>query len=219
MTTTYTKTKEIQDQSLFELQPEKDIQRNKFLFGLSRTSDWGKNLRWFLEKRLIAKVGRVEYISRNNAMRPIIKFLDYYSPKNTDILQEYFIPMNRFVEFVDSLRGIIQKEHINLLSITIRYVPQDKESFLPYAKENSFAFVLYVNQGLDENEIKRTQMWTRGIVDLALGYGGSYYLPYQLYPTKEHLIKSYLEFNEFINRKQKYDPEERFINKLYEQYR
>jgi FAD/FMN-containing dehydrogenase len=216
--TPYTKAKEKKDEALLELQQENYVGLNKFIFGLSRRYDWGKDLSWSLEKKLIAKVGRVEYISRNNAMRPMIEFLQYYSPKNTDILQEYFVPMDKFVEFVDGLREIVKKDRVNLLCVTVRYVPQDIQSFLPYAKHDVFSLVLYINQGLDDRQVKKARTWTREMVNLALNDGGTYYLPYQLYPTKEELLRSYPEFSEFIKKKQTYDPDGLFLNRFYENY-
>ncbi len=218
VTTTYIKSTKY-DKALFKLQEEKDVERNKMFFGLSRISDWGKDLRWDLQKRLIAKVGQIEYVSRNNAMRPIVKFLDYYSSKDTDILQEYFVPMEKFVLFVDGLREIIKTDHVNLLSITVRYMPQDKESFLPYAKTNSFALVLYINQKLTASEMQKAQTWTRKIVDLSLDCGGTYYLPYQLYPSRQQLLRAYPEFDEFIKKKEMYDSEDLFVNQFYKHYR
>jgi len=214
----YIKVNDKRNKSLFKLHKESWLVFNKFFFGLSRKSGWGKNLRWCLEKFFVAKVGRTEYICRNNAMRPMIKFLDYYSPKNTDILQEYFIPIDKFVEFVDGLRKIIKDKGVNLLSITIRYVPHDTRSFLPYAKSNVFSLVLYINQGLNAEQVKQAQMWTREMVDLALSAGGTYYLPYQLYPTKEQLLNAYPNFNEFIEKKRTYDPGSVFMNRFYMQY-
>ncbi|MBI5150350.1 MAG: FAD-binding oxidoreductase [Candidatus Omnitrophica bacterium] len=216
--TDYAVTKET-DESLFALQGEKNVLRNKFFLGLSRTFDWGKNLRWFFEKRLVAKVGAVEYVSRNNAMRPIVKFLDYSWPNDTDILQEYFIPTDKFTEFVDGLRKIMREDHVNLLSVTVRYVPTDKQSFLHYAKGDCFAVVLYINQRLDEKHRQEAQAWTRKMVDLALSHGGTYYLPYQLYPSKDQVRRSYPEFDQFIEKKRVHDPQELFVNQFYERYR
>jgi hypothetical protein len=36
-------------------------------------------------------------------MNPPIEFISYYSEKDTDILQEYYIPVENFSEFIDDL--------------------------------------------------------------------------------------------------------------------
>jgi decaprenylphospho-beta-D-ribofuranose 2-oxidase len=101
--TTYLETEQTRNSSLedyVELQAEEYILRNKLIFGLSRKYDWGKNRLWELQKVIYSSEKR-RITTRNNAMRPAIEFLDYYSKKDTDILQEYFIPIDLFASFVD----------------------------------------------------------------------------------------------------------------------
>lgn len=203
---------------IFELQEEQNIARDKFFFGLSRKYDWGKTLRWYLQKKLEDNPEKIAIASRNNAMRPPITFLDYYSSRSTDILQEYFIPTESFVSFIDDLKSIIQDEDINLLSVTIRHIPENKEVFLSYSKQDSFAIVLYINQGLSEKEKEKAEKWTQKLVDLAIENNGTYYLTYQLYPTQEQIREVYPEIDDFFSEKKKYDSEEIFMNKFYAKY-
>jgi len=152
-------------------------------------------------------------------MRPEVKFLEYDSPTDTDILQEYFVPMANFVQFMDRMREIFIAENVNLLSITVRYVPRDSDAFLSYAREDSFAFVLYINQELSKAGRERAQKWTQELVDAALKNRGSYYLPYQLYPTSQQVRLAYPQLDTFFSRKLKYDPEELFENNFYAKYK
>ena len=77
-----------------ELYEEKYITINRFALGLSRSSKMGKRLRWQLQKTAIGHRS-ARYVSRNNAMRPEVLFLEHLSPKDTDLLQEYFFPIQR----------------------------------------------------------------------------------------------------------------------------
>ena len=61
-------------------------------------------------------------------MRPEVAFLQYNSPYDTDILQEYFVPVAQFVPFTDAIRAIFLNDKVNLLSVTIRYLPKNTES-------------------------------------------------------------------------------------------
>ena len=216
--TSYIKTDQKVDQDIFTLQQEENILRNKLFFGASRKTGVGKSARWLLEKKLDAKVGEKGVVSRNNAMRSIVKFLDYYSEKDTDILQEYYIPTENFIRFVDQLRETIQKEDINILSVTVRYMPQDTESFLSYASRPCYAIVLYINQELSEEGIQKAEKWTQQIVNLALGLNGTYYLPYQLYPTREQMRQAYPQADLFFKKKKFYDEKEMFVNNFYKKY-
>jgi decaprenylphospho-beta-D-ribofuranose 2-oxidase len=200
-----------------ELIEEENIQRNKMIFGLARSSDWGKERLWDLQKILYA-TDDVDYLSRNNAMRPEVQFLEYTSDNDTDILQEYFIPLDQFASFVDDLRQIIQEDQMNVFNITVRYVPQNEEAMLSYSTGNMFAIVLLINQGLSEEERAKAELTTQRIVDAALKYNGTYYLTYQLYPTDEQFEKTYLNADDFFDLKLRHDPSEMFMNQFYERY-
>ena len=101
-----------------------------------------------------------------------------------------------------------------MLNITVRYVPENNEAFLSYAKDDMFALVFLINQGISEKNIEKTGEVVREIIDLALELDGSYYLPYYHYPTKEQMSTAYPTAEEFFQKKKEYDPEERFMNQF-----
>ena len=201
----------------FALQPNQNVALKKFLFGLSRKYDWGKDLRWRLQK----KYSHLEFpalISRNNYMNNDISFLEYHSSRKTDILQEYFIPVENFNFFVDGLRDVVQKNDINLLSVTIRYVPKNKESLLSYSTKESFGIVLYFNVGTSNEAQEYVEKWTQELINLSITNNGTYYLPYQLYASQGQIRKAYPNIDLFFEKKKQYDPQELFMNKFYAKY-
>ena len=137
---------------------------------------------------------------------------------DTDILQEYFVAYDRMPEFVDRLRSVVQRNKTNLLNVTIRIVHKDDVSALPYAKEDMFAFVLYFNVGFDTRDNEILKKTTSDLIDATQLLGGTYYLPYQLFYSKEQLRKSYPEIDNFFAEKRRYDQDELFSNKFYEKY-
>jgi decaprenylphospho-beta-D-ribofuranose 2-oxidase len=203
---------------IYKLQEETDVSRNRAAFALSRHSEAGKSVRWFLQET-IADMVSTHFISRNNAMRPPIAFLAYNSPKDTDILQEYFVPTRKFTEFMDAMRRILLQRQVDLLSLTVRFVPKDSDCFLAYAREESFAFVLYLNLPLTEAGKKSAQEWTRELVQAAIENGGTFYLPYQLYPTGDQVRAAYPMLDSFFAKKRDYDPDDIFDSGFYEYYR
>lgn len=207
---------------IYTLTEEKNVLRDKFFFGLSRKYDWAKNLRWSLQKKIETGVGETRIMSRTNAMRPPLaplEFLDYYSSANTDIIQEYYIPTRNFVPFMDEFRDILLKNKMNVISFTIRYVKANNETYMAYApNEDAFAIIQMSNVGLSEKAQDKTEKATQEIVDAALKNSGTYYLTYQLYPTKEQMRKAYPNTDLFFTKKLQYDPSEMFMNKFYEKY-
>ena len=214
---TYTETAD-RPEGVFELAEEQHVSRDKFVFGLSRKQDWAKKVRWHSQKKWVDVPGETEIVARNNVMRPPILFLEYDSPDDTDILQEYFIPATRFVDFIDRLRDVVVKEEVNLLSVTLRHVSANEEALLSYARQDSIAVVLYINQKLSANGIEQASRWTQQLVDAARQCDGTYYLIYQRYPKLDQLRDVYPHFDEFVERKREYDPGERFMNRFFDHY-
>lgn len=218
LVTSYTRIADNQE-SLQPLAHEKLVEGSKWLLSLSRKSDWGKTTRWFIQESLLDETGTPEIISRNNAMRPPVEFLDYTSQADTDVLQEYFIPLKNSALFMGSLRKIVLEKNINILSITLRAVKEDKTSFLPYAAQDSLAFVLYINQGKDGVSVESARSWTRELIDAALQNDGTYYLTYANYATSDQFRKAYPAADHFFEKKKFYDPSSVFMNRFYEQYK
>lgn len=200
------------------LQSEKWVKTTKWLFDLSRRSESGKALRWHLQESFLDAPGKVQAISRNNAMRPPIRFLDYASETDTDILQEYFVPLWHAATFQQKMAHLLQRNNVNLLSMTLRVMRADATSFMPYAREDSIAFVLYINHARTQQAVDHARNWTRQLVDLTLAAEGTYYLPYALYPTRAQLVRSYPMIDRFFSLKTAHDPQHLFMNRFYAAY-
>ncbi|NEY71479.1 FAD-binding oxidoreductase [Bacillus mesophilus] len=201
-----------------ELKSDEMTWLTKFLLGLSRSYDWGKNLLWEMQESYFLKTNG-NLVTRNNVMRSESKFLEYEDESDTDVLQEYFVPIEQFADYMDDLREVLTEEDLNLINITIRYVQEDETAVLSYAKKDMFALVLLINQGLSKEESAATQSVVQKMIDVTLDHGGSYYLPYMPYATKDQMREAYPRSEEFFIQKRKYDSDELFYNFFYEEYK
>jgi len=219
--TTWRKTDQTRD-GIRALTDEENVWRDKLVFSMSRRYAWERDLRWALQKKVESGLGEIRLVSRNNAMRPPLaplEFLDYYSKTDTDIIQEYYVPVGNFVPFMDRFRDVLLKGEMNVISFTIRYVKANDETYLAYApKEDCFAIIQMSNVGLSAPEQAKTEATTRELVDAALEYGGTYYLTYQLYPTPAQLQRAYPNAPLVFGKKLQYDPGEMLMSKFYEKY-
>ena len=206
----------------FGLTEEAHVWRDRFFFGLSRRFGWAKALRWSLQKKFELGAGDARIVSRNNSMRPPLaplEFLDYRSRRDTDIIQEYFVPVESFVPFMDRFRAILAADEVNVLSSTVRYVTPNATPMLAYTPQRpAFAIIQMSNVALSAEGQARAEAMTRRLVDAALEHGGTYYLTYQLYPTPAQLHRAYPNAQRAFERKRFYDPEEVFSNQFYERY-
>jgi FAD/FMN-containing dehydrogenase len=140
------------------------------------------------------------------------------TPKWSFVLQEYFVPVARIDEFIPKIRDILAAHGVDVANISIRHALPDTGSYLAWAREEVFAFVLYYRQCTDSPARHEVATWTRELIDAATGVGGAYYLPYQLHATKEQLLKAYPRTPDLVEVKHRVDPEYRFRNTFWDSY-
>jgi FAD/FMN-containing dehydrogenase/uncharacterized membrane protein YhaH (DUF805 family)/SAM-dependent methyltransferase len=137
---------------------------------------------------------------------------------STYVLVEYFVPVSRFEEFSNKIAEIFIRHRVNVLNISVRHAIADPGSYLAWAREEVFAFVVYYKQRTDAVERSRVAVWTRELIEAAISVGGSYYLPYQPHATPEQFNKAYPNAAKLFDLKAKLDPEFRFRNVLWNTY-
>ena len=212
-----------EDQSLLsehqQLKAESLVAVPKFFLGLSRINDRGKSIFWNTQKSYIEGIDG-NLVSRNNVMRSDSEFMEYDNAKKTEILQEYFVPVDQFSDYIADLKRVLENDpDFNLLNVTIRYVEQNEKAVLSYAKEDMLALVLLINLETDAESVEEAGETIREMIDVTLDHNGSYYLPYFGYPTKSQMQRAYPRTQEFFELKEQYDPAHRFMNLFYEEYR
>ena len=209
-------------EGVLPLDRERSVRRDRFLFGLSRKYEWGKKLRWHVERFLSMHPANGGIVSRNNAMRPpicAVKMFDYDSPHDTDVIQEFFLPIASFAPFADAMRALLRRSQTNLLGITVRYVKRDAESVLSYApQEDALAAVIYFNEPLTSEGRAKSESVIQQLTRLAIDHGGTFYLTYIRDVAPGDLRRAYPAIASFFQAKRRFDPEARFRNRFFQQY-
>lgn len=200
------------------MQNKKSTEAQRLVFRGSVNSEYGKRLRWDLETGM-NKVSKNEIYSRNELLNDHVSLIENKDPSSTDLLQEYFIPERNFNQFITDMKPILRNSRIDLLNITIRGVHQDNDSYLSYARENVFGFVLLFNQKKTDKQETEMKKLTNQLLEVALKNEGTFYLPYRLHINKEKMRKPYPNADKFFQLKLKYDPSELFNNRFYEYYK
>jgi FAD/FMN-containing dehydrogenase len=182
-------------------------------------SEWpgGKWMRQHVLDPWLYRKSAVEW--RNYEASYDVRELEPVSRKlSTFVLQEYFVPVARMSEFVPRMAEILRRHHVNVINISIRHSRPDPGTYLAWARAEVFCFVIYYQQGTSDSAQREVRIWTRELIDRAIGEGGSYYLPYQILATKEQFHAAYPRAREFFKLKGRVDPENKFRNRLWDAY-
>jgi len=144
------------------------------------------------------------------------KGLDHSS---SEMITKIYVPREDLVHFMTDVRRDFVENDVHLFYGTIRFIEKDNESFLAWARESyaSVIFNLHVDH-TTEGLIKAKREF-RGLIDRAIRYGGSYFLTYHRWATREQVEICYPQFVQFLKLKLKYDSEERFQSEWYRHYK
>lgn len=185
-------------------------------FDKTHGSNFFKKFRWNVESN--RNFGFfLDSRSRNQILYHTAEAYINRDRNKTDILQEYFIPIERFYEFAVFLKSL-KGELRDLMNITIRHIKKDDFTLLKYAREDVVSFVMFFRIPLNVENDERLKVVVQKIIDKVIELGGSYYLPYRPYPRLDQFGSCYAQAGEFLRIKKEYDPLGRFQNCFYSQY-
>jgi FAD/FMN-containing dehydrogenase len=163
--------------------------------------------------------GKHQVVWRNYATSQDADILEPASrAHSTYVLQEYFVPADKFDDFTAKMTAILQNSHANVLNVAIRHSPAEPDTLLSWARQDTFSFVLYYEQGVTPQDEAKVKGWTSSLIQLAIDEGGDYYLPYQVIATKAQFLKAYPRATEYFALKQRLDPTYKFHSKLWDAY-
>ena len=137
----------------------------------------------------------------------------------SEIITELYIPRHSLVQFMSDARQDFRKNSVTDIYGTIRLIERDEESFLAWARQPYACVIFNVHTVHTEKGVQHAADAFRRLIDLAIGYEGSYYLSYHKFASREQVEACYPQFRKFLELKRKFDPAECFQSDWYRHYR
>jgi FAD/FMN-containing dehydrogenase len=214
---TYRKTSEPVTVAERLIPKDRSYRLNRFVYWVISEWPFGKKVREHVVEPLMYRDDVVEH--RNYEASYDVADLEPGSREaSTYVLQEYFVPVERFDAFVPKMAAVFHKHDVNVINVSIRHAKPDPGTLLAWAPREVFAFVVYYKQGTDADARRKVGVWTREMIDSVLTVGGSWYLPYQPHATDAQLARGYPRSAEFFALKRRLDPTNKFRNTLWDRY-
>ena len=137
----------------------------------------------------------------------------------TEMITEIYVPRARLADFLAAAADDVVRRGANIIYGTIRLIQPEEESFLAWATQPWACVIFNLHTVHTPSGLEQAADAFRGLIDLAIERGGSYYLTYHHWATRQQLEACYPTFPEFLRRKVRYDPKERFQSEWYRHYR
>ena len=175
--------------------------------------------------RMGGEGGKGSFAERIDWLRASVSFTARRGVLSTDILQEYFVPLDKLLPMIDALKRIYTepRHKTNVLSATLRVVRADNETVLSYCPGDSrvciavdaeVATVDSAQGGGRKDLHPDAAEAVRKAISEAKSLGGSYYLPYHrvveksvfqaAYPHHADLQAAIDLYNPLVNGRHRY---------------
>jgi FAD/FMN-containing dehydrogenase len=136
----------------------------------------------------------------------------------TEMITEIYVPRAALEAYLEDARRLLRERHADLIYGTIRLIESEEETLLAWAREPWVCIIFNLHVTHTADRIARTAETFRGLIDLAIAYGGSYYLTYHRWATPEQLRRCHPRFDEFVALKRRVDPRSTFQSDWYRHY-
>lgn len=141
------------------------------------------------------------------------------APAASEMITELYVPRDRLTDFMAEVAMNLRPLGIPVIYGTVRLIERDDESALAWAREDFACVIFNLHTEHSDDGIAKAAAAFRLLIDLALSRGGSYFLTYHRWASREQIEAAYPAFPAFLEAKDKYDPEGRFQSEWWRHHR
>jgi FAD/FMN-containing dehydrogenase len=137
----------------------------------------------------------------------------------SEMITELYVPRTRLAAFMSDVRRDFQRNEVDLVYGTVRLIKRDSETALPWAREDYACVIFNLHVDHEQRSISRSSHTFRRLIDIAIHHRGSFFLTYHRYAIAAQLLACHPQLPEFLQAKQRFDPDEVFRSDWYRYYR
>ncbi len=135
--------------------------------------------------------------------------------QGSEMITEVYVPRRELPRFMDDVREDLRLHDVNLIYGTVRLIERDDESFLPWARDRYACVIFNLHTQHDPASLEKTAEDFRRLIDRSLARGGSYFLTYHRWASRQQLLACYPQMPAFLERKRELDPDDLFQSDWY----
>jgi FAD/FMN-containing dehydrogenase len=138
--------------------------------------------------------------------------------KGSEMISELYVRRSDLPAFMARVRQDARANDFNIIYGTIRIIERDDESVLAWAREPWACVVVNLHVDHTAAGLRKAQWDSRALIDRAAEFGGSYYLTYHRWATREQVERCHPRIREFLRLKHEHDPAGTFSSNWYDHH-
>jgi FAD/FMN-containing dehydrogenase len=135
--------------------------------------------------------------------------------RRSEMITEVYVPRPLLAEFMAAAAEDFRRHGTDVIYGTVRLIERDAESFLAWAREPWACIVFNLCVEHSAAGIERAAAAFRRLIDRARERGGSYFLTYHRWASREQVEACHPRFCDFLCEKRERDPDEVFQSDWY----
>lgn len=133
----------------------------------------------------------------------------------SEMITELYVPRPALSIFMTAAAELLRDGRTPVIYGTIRLIERDTESFLAWAREPWACIIFNLHLEHSPHGLNIGARAFRSLIDLAIRFGGSYFLTYHRWATRDQVEACHPRFRAFLERKRALDPAELFTSDWY----
>jgi hypothetical protein len=141
--------------------------------------------------------------------------LTFWDPSGSDALLGFFIPIETFLQFEETLKLIIKNSPLRIFKCSTNYLPGNHESFLSKPLGPCIKVAVFYRQDNHIQAKKATNALKKACAQVAAQAKGTLYLTFDFNVSPKQMDVFYPNWRVFLMKKRYYDPQELFYSAFY----
>jgi len=133
----------------------------------------------------------------------------------SEMITELFVPRAELPGFLRAAAERLRRSGASVVYGTVRWIEPDRETFLAWARAPFACIVLNLHVDHEAEAIAAAAGEFRALIDLARVRGGTYFLTYHRFASREQVLACHPRLPGFLRAKRRHDPEELFQSEWY----
>lgn len=132
-----------------------------------------------------------------------------------ELIIELSVPRPALPTLLARAATLCRRRDIEIVYGTVRLIRADHETRMPWAREHFACTVFNLHARKSKSGMARARADQQALTDLALELGGSFYLTYDRYYSRQQLLRAYPRTAEVLDAQRRLDPEGRFSSQFH----